>query len=76
MMGYKNSIVLFFIRLFVIGGSMFRVGIMLVLCGIVNMIGTHPYIGDADFRWLHFDDVAAQKITCSSPEYLLSNETP
>jgi hypothetical protein len=55
---------------------MFRVGIMLVLCGIVNMIGTHPYIGDADFRWLHFDDVAAQKITCSSPEYLLSNETP
>jgi len=27
-------------------------------------------------RWLHFDDIAAQKITSSTPEYLLSNETP
>jgi len=27
-------------------------------------------------RWLHFDDIAMEKITTAPPEYLLSNETP
>jgi ubiquitin C-terminal hydrolase len=27
-------------------------------------------------QWLHFDDIAGEKITSSTPEYLLANETP
>jgi hypothetical protein len=39
------------------------------------MIGIPP-VGGVNCRWLHFDDIAGEKVTIGHPEYLFMNETP
>jgi len=55
---------------------MFTVDIMSVSSGIDRQNGTPINEKNLIIRWLHFDDIAAEKITTSTPEYLLANETP
>jgi ABC-type enterochelin transport system substrate-binding protein len=38
--------------------------------------GVSEILDYSHLRWLHYDDIAAEKITSSNPEYLLAMETP
>lgn len=71
----RKSIGWCFTRQSVIVDSMSSRDITLRSCGIGKMIGIPP-VGRVNCRWLHFDDIAGEKVTIGHPEYLFMNETP